>query len=45
VLEAARLRKNNPYKKERMIDTVMHDFHEHKIFAHPIAAGEVAIKV
>ena len=29
----------------RKIDKVMSDFHEHKLLAHPIAAGEVEIKV
>jgi hypothetical protein len=29
----------------RKIDEVMRDFHGHKLLAHPIAAGEVEIKV
>ena len=29
----------------RKIDKVMRDFHEHKLLAHPIVAGEVEIKV
>jgi YgiT-type zinc finger domain-containing protein len=32
-------------KISRKIDEVMRDFHEGKLLAHPIAAGEVEIKV